>query len=175
MQLDAIARLMAPILAFTAEEIWNFMPIRKGKKASIHLASLPKVNSAWKDEKLGKKWNRLLELRGEVTKALEEARVKKLIGHSLDAAVHIHTTDNLWDELYPYEDDLETIFIVSKASMKKGEKPAGAFESNVIDGLSILIEPATGEKCDRCWKHDTSVGTDTEHSAICSRCHDAIS
>ena len=117
---------------------------------------------------------RLLELRGEVTKALEEARVKKLIGHSLDAAVNIHTDDNLCDELYPYEDDLETIFIVSKASMKKGEKPAGAFESNIIDGLSILIEPATGEKCERCWKHETSVGTDTEHPAICSRCHDAI-
>ena len=173
-QLDAIARLMAPILAFTAEEIWNFMPIWKGKTASIHLASLPKENAAWKDEKLGKKWSRLLEVRGEVTKALEEARVKKLIGHSLDAAVNIHTDDNLCDELYPYEDDLETIFIVSKASLMKGEKPAGAFESHDIDGLSILIEPATVEKCERCWKHDTSVGTDTEHPAICSRCNDAL-
>jgi isoleucyl-tRNA synthetase len=113
-------------------------------------------------------------LRGEVTKALEEARVKKLIGHSLDAAVNIHTDGNLYDELFPYEDDLETIFIVSKTSLKKGEKPSGAFESNVIDGLSILTEPATGEKCERCWKHDTSVGTDAEHSAICGRCHDAI-
>ena len=172
--LDTLVRLMAPILAFTAEEIWSFMPGSKENASSVHLVSLPKVNEAWKDEKLAKKWKRILEVRGEVTKALEEARVKKLIGHSLDAAVTICADDDLYDALYPYEDDLRTIFIVSRASLIKKEKPAGAFESHDIDGLSILIETSTDDKCERCWIHETSVGTSSEHPTICSRCEDAL-
>ncbi len=174
-QLDTLARLMAPILAFTAEEIWNYIPDRQEKESSVHLASIPSVNPDWKDEGLAKKWKRLLEVRSEVTKALEEARVERLIGHSLDAAVIIYADDSLYDELYPYEVDLRTIFIVSKASLIKGEKPAGIFESNEIEGLSILVKPASDDKCERCWIHDISVGTNSEKPTICNRCHDALS
>lgn len=196
--LDSIVRLMAPILSFTTEEIWSFMPDWKGKEASVHLASFPTVNEAWKDTDLAEKWERLLEMRREVTKALEEARVKKLIGHSLDAAVTICAEKDLYDALYPHIDDLKTIFIVSKVSLVASLKPphsarllsalpqAGAGQNQHkerpeclqwkadIEGLTILIEPSTDDKCERCWMRDPSVGTDSEHSTVCGRCQEAL-
>jgi isoleucyl-tRNA synthetase len=86
--LDTLAKLMAPILAFTAEEIWRFMPACAGKPQSIHMARLPEVKPEWEDATLSARWQRLLEARSEVTKALEAARVEKKIGHSLDARFH---------------------------------------------------------------------------------------
>jgi isoleucyl-tRNA synthetase len=174
MIVDSIARLMAPILSFTAEEIWQFMPDSTQKESSIHLNSLPVVKTAWLDAQLAEKWDRILDLRGEVTKALEEARAKKLIGHSLDAAVTIYPNQALHDALYPYLDDLRSVLIVSSASLVQAEQPAGAFKSSDVDGLSILVELAAAEKCERCWIHDPSVGTSTEHTSICSRCEDAL-
>ena len=173
--LDALARLMAPILAFTAEEIWDFMPEQDGKAKSVHLTSLPEINASWKDEKLAKTWKRILEVRGEVTKALEEARANKRIGHSLDAAVTIDADNPLYDELYPYADHLGFMFIVSNLSLTKNNKPSGAFESDDIEGLSILVEPAAGDKCERCWIYDPSVGTSSEHPTICHRCRGVLS
>jgi isoleucyl-tRNA synthetase len=172
--LDTMTRLMAPILAFTAEEIWNYMPGSKEKEPSVHLASLPQVTDAWEDQELAKKWKRILDVRGDVTKALEEARVKKLIGHSLDAVVTVYTDNDLYELLHPYENELSTIFIVSGASLVKRGNPAGAFESQDIDNLSILVEPATGEKCERCWIYDVSIGTSSEHPTICRRCQNSL-
>ncbi|MEA3415899.1 MAG: isoleucine--tRNA ligase [Thermodesulfobacteriota bacterium] len=172
--IDSIARLMAPILSFTAEEIWQYMPDRKDKETSIHLTSLPVVNEELKDEELAKKWGLLLKVRGEVTKALEQARTSKLIGHPLDALVTISANKNLYNDLHPYTADLKSIFIVSQVSLINEESLTGAYESNDIEGLSILIEPATGEKCERCWAHDTSVGTSPEHPTICNRCEENI-
>lgn len=171
---DSVARLMAPILAFTAEEIWQFMPERSEKEASVHLAALPVVNPAWLDAGLAEKWGRLLDLRGEVTKALEEARAKKLIGHSLDAAVTIYAGQELYDALYPFRNELRTVFIVSSAAVVQGEHPAGTFASSDVGGLSILVEPAAADKCERCWIHDPSVGTSTQHPTICRRCEQAL-
>jgi len=172
--LDSIVRLMTPILSFTAEEIWHFMPDCREKETSVHMASLPSVNTNWMDDNLAQKWDRILDVRAEITKALEEARAKKLIGHSLDAGVSIYANQALYDALYPYKDELSTVFIVSHASLVQGDKPGGAFESTDIDGLSILVEPATTIKCERCWIHDASVGTGSEHPTICSRCDDAL-
>ena len=172
--LDSLARIMAPILAFTAEEIWNFIPGNKMNSESVHMTSLPVVNEAWKDEPLAEKWRKIIEVRGEVTKALEEARVKKLIGHSLNASITIYTDGDLYDILEKYKDDLRTIFIVSEASLMKGDKPDGIFKSLDIEGLSIRVEPASGEKCERCWIHDISVGVDSERPTICNRCQGAL-
>jgi isoleucyl-tRNA synthetase len=172
--LDALSRMMAPILAFTAEEIWNFMPDQDGKTASVHFTALPSVNDEWKDDQLTARWKQLLKIRNAVTKALEEARVQKLIGHSLDAAVTIYCDEDIYDVLAPYEDALRTVFIVSRANLEKGDKPAAAFGSNDIKGLSILVEAATDDKCERCWIHDASVGADSEKPTICSRCRDAV-
>jgi len=172
--LDSLSRIMAPILAFTAEEIWNYMPDPKENAESIHLNSLPVVNEAWKDDRLAKSWEQLLEVRGEVTKSLEAARVKKIVGHSLDAVVTLYADDDLYDGLYPYEDDLRSIFIVSKVHLVKGEKPDGAFECHDLPGLAIKVDSAEGDKCERCWVHDISVGADLERPTICNRCQDAL-
>ncbi len=172
--LDTLARLMAPILAFTAEEIWNFMPGHDMNSESVHMTSLPVVNKEWKDEQLAEEWKKIIEIRGEVTKALEDARVKKLIGHSLDASIIIYTDGDRYDILEKYKDDLRTIFIVSEVSMIKGDKADGIFKSLDIEGLSIQVKLASGEKCERCWIHDISVGADSEQPTICSRCQNAL-
>jgi isoleucyl-tRNA synthetase len=172
--LDTMARLMAPILAFTAEEIWSFMPRAKENEPSVHLTSLPRVTQAWKDQELAKKWKRILDVRGDVTKALEEARVKKLIGHSLDAVVTLYTDNDLYELLHPYENELSTICIVSGASLVNGGNPDGAFESQDIHNLWILVEPATGNKCERCWIYDDSIGKSSEHPTICTRCLNSL-
>jgi isoleucyl-tRNA synthetase len=168
--LDMVAKLMAPILPFTAEEIWSFTPQLNGKENSIHMAALPAVNSDWLDDSLSQRWEQLLVIRGEVTKALEEARANKLIGHPLDAAVSIFAPEDLYQALLPYADDLRTILIISKASLVNDAKPEGAFESQEVKNLFILVEPAEGEKCERCWIHEPTVGTNSEHPTICNRC-----
>jgi len=168
--IDSIARLMAPILSFTAEEIWQYMPDRKGKEASIHLSPLPVANNAWKDEGLAKNWERLLDVRGHVTKSLEEARAKKLIGHSLDASITIFAGEDLYNALYPYAKELSLMFIVSQAFLAKKDKMKGDVEGDDIANLRVVVETAVGDKCERCWMHDPSVGTNPEHPTICNRC-----
>ena len=150
------------------------MPEGKAKEESVHLASLPEAKENRKDENLAEKWEHLLEIRSEVTKALEEARAKKLIGHPLDAAVTISCIKELHDTLYPYADDLKSIFIVSKASLVDGERLIDAYESIDIKGLSVKVEVAEGDKCMRCWIHEPSVGTSSDHPAICDRCRQAL-
>ncbi len=174
--LDSIIKIMAPILPFTAEELWSFMPCddNKGDKQSIHFELLPASDDRFKDNTLADKWKLLLALRGNVTKALEEARVQKVIGHSLDAAVTIFADENLYNQLSPYSEDLSAIFIVSDALLTKNEKSAKAYESLDIEGLFVLVEPARGDKCERCWSHNVSVGTISEYPEICNGCMKVI-
>jgi isoleucyl-tRNA synthetase len=105
---------------------------------------------------------------------LLRARAAKQIGHPLDAAVTISVKADDYDALQPYADDLRSIFIVSKVSLLKDKKIDGGFESEDVEGLSIQIETAPGEKCERCWVHETTVGTDSEHPSICARCQNAL-
>jgi isoleucyl-tRNA synthetase len=172
--MDSLARLMAPMLPFTADEIWKYMPGFKDKASSVHLALLPAVKSEWKDESLAQRWEKILQVRAEATKALEEARIQKRIGHPLDAAVTISAKKDLYDVLKPYAEDLRFIFIVSKVVLLKDEKLDGSFKSENLAGLSIKIEIAAGEKCERCWVHETSVGSNKEHPSICGRCQKAL-
>ena len=172
--LNTTARLMAPILPFTADEIWQYMPVRSGKESNIHLSLLPEVNPSFKDEALAVRWEFLLKVRGEVTRALEEARTQKLIGHPLDAAVTISARAAAFDALQPLAADLRSLLIVSKAVLLKDEALDGAFRSAEIEDLLIKVAPAPGDKCERCWEHDTTVGTHSEQPAICERCRDAL-
>ena len=171
---DTIARLMAPILPFTSDEIWRYMPERADKDTSIHLTSLPEANPEWRDDNLAESWNLFLKVRGEVTKALEEARAQKRIGHPLDAAVTISVNDDLFAALSPFEEDLRALLIVSRALLVKAEKIEAAFKSTEIEGLEILVQPAEGEKCERCWVYDTTVGSDDQQPTICNRCQQAL-
>jgi len=172
--LDAMARLMSPILPFTAEEIWKYMPSPDESKDSIHLLYLPEVGSSWKNDELGRKWELLLDIRGEVTKALEAARANKLIGHPLDAAVTIGVTAEMYADLKSYEQELRYIFIVSQANLAQSPLEVQAFQSEEVPGLHIVVDPSPGEKCERCWTHSTSVGSDDNHATICDRCIGAM-
>jgi isoleucyl-tRNA synthetase len=173
-QLDALARLMAPILPFTSEDVWKFMPDAARGEESVHLAPFPDVPEAWRDETLSKRWERLLEIRSEASRALEVARSEKRIGHSLDAAVTIGAEGELYQLLSRYAGDLKTILIVSSVSLIEGPLDAGR-DGAGIEGLSFRIEPAHGKKCARCWIYETSVGEFPEHPEICGRCHAALS
>ena len=172
--LDTLTRVAAPILAFMAEEVWAYMPNRHNRPASVHLAQLPEVNESFVDTKLAERWEPILALRAEVSKAVEEARARKMIGHSLDAAVTLGLPEGFLETVKPTVEELRTVLIVSKVSILSGTAPEGAYKSTVIDGLTIGIDRAPGEKCERCWIYDLSVGTDDTHKTICSRCVEAL-
>ena len=171
---DTIARLMAPILPFTSDEIWHYMPAKKDMNPSIHMASLPEVNPGFKDDALAARWELLLKVRAEATKALEEARTQKIIGHPLDASVTIAAKGDIYNALQPYAAELRSLLIVSKATLVKDETIEGTSEGGQIEDIRIQVEAASGGKCERCWVHDVSVGTNSEHVTICERCQKAL-
>lgn len=170
---DAISKIMAPILPFTSEEIWSYMPDAQNRSGSIHLEEFPVLDENDKNPELAKQWERIIDVRGEVTKALENARVDKIIGHSLDASVALCASQELYDLLARYEKDLRSIFIVSESTLLGPDMaglPDEAFVATDIDGLSIKVTAAAGQKCRRCWVHDVSVVEHPENEEICSRC-----
>jgi isoleucyl-tRNA synthetase len=172
--LDMLIRLKAPILAFTADEVWAHMPKREGTPASVHLADMPLVNKSFLQPKLGEKWELLLKIRGDVTKALEEARALKTIGHSLDAAVTLAIPSGLLTGAMPTDEELRTIFIVSEVTVVGDGELEGALQSESIPGLAVRVESVSAPKCERCWVHSESVGKDNQHKTICSRCLEAL-
>ncbi|MDO8426611.1 MAG: isoleucine--tRNA ligase [Deltaproteobacteria bacterium] len=173
--IDHLVRLTAPILVFTSEEAWAFMP---GKKAdSVHLASMPKVNPEWVDDKLEKKWETLLTVKGEASKALETARQQKLIGHPLDARITLRPNKDLEALLIEEEKALEEVLIVSELKVSNDAKAPDkgvVFESKEIPGLRVTVENAGGGKCERCWHYSSFVGKSTDHPALCERCVEAL-
>jgi isoleucyl-tRNA synthetase len=170
---DTLAKLMAPILVFTAEEIWSYMPDVSNKPDSIHMAGLPKIDPAMQVPELAEQWGRILAVRAEVAKVLEEARTQKKIGHSLDAAVTIGAKNELYDILKKRESELRSIFIVSKVTLLQGNLES-VNSSETLENLYLKVENASGEKCERCWVHDKSVGSHAEHPTVCQRCADVL-
>jgi len=172
--LDALVRLMAPIFAFTAEEIWRYLPDVDEKKDSVHLMSLPVVKPEWQNPALAAKWSQVVKVRAEVTKALEKARAAKQIGHPLDAHVTISAPSELHTELHEYAAELRSVFIVSNVTLVKEQSLEDAYTSAEIEGLQIHVQAASGMKCERCWIYDSSVGANSEHPTICKRCTDVL-
>ena len=172
--LKALVRLMAPILSFTAEEVWSCLPTAEKEAESVHLTQFPDFELPLADEELDQRWTVLLALRAEVTKALEQARRSQLIGNPLDARVILLLPDSLKPAINPYVEFLPTLFIVSQVEIYPETGPLEGFCSSELPGLTIRIEKASGEKCERCWNFRTEVGSIPEHPTICSRCHQAI-
>ncbi|MEZ4598244.1 MAG: isoleucine--tRNA ligase [Syntrophotaleaceae bacterium] len=169
--LDALTRLMAPVLSFTAEEIWEHMPGEK--EYSVHLARFPRFDSRLLDSALDGRYDDLLAVRSDVSKALELARNAKLIGHSLDALVMLQAPEGKWaDLLRSYRNELATLFIVSQVELV--ELADDAVSGEEVAGLRIRIEKARGEKCERCWNYATTIGEDRGHPSICHRCSAAL-
>lgn len=174
--IQALVRLISPVLAFTAEEIWQHLPAEPGKAISVQLVSWPEVNEAYLDPELERRWDRLLDVREVVSKALELARQEKKIGHSLGAAVSIYPDRQLYGFLLSFLPNLADIFIVSQVSLAKpGEDiPTEAYASDELPGLNVLVTTAAGEKCVRCWKFSEETSQDTQGAALCPRCSQVI-
>ncbi len=172
--LNALVKIMAPILPFTADEIYHHMPHGKDKKESIHLEDMITPDDQWENNDLSVKWENIRSLRAEVTKALEEARTAKLIGHPLDAAVEIQLPQTeLKDQVLNLSENLNDIFIVSMASLNDALE-GDVYEGKEVEGLKIKVTKATGEKCERCWRFDTTIGSNTSHPTACERCVGAL-
>jgi isoleucyl-tRNA synthetase len=169
--LDTLLRLMAPVLSFTADEAWQFLP--GDHESSVHLAAFPKLQPELKDDTLVERWERIMKVRAEVSKALEQARVAKTIGHSLDARVVIAAEPELLGFLGEYAGELAAICIVSKVELV--ETIAGeSYQAESIQGLKIFVDAAPGAKCERCWCYSEELGTVGEHPAICPKCTAAV-
>ena len=137
------------------------------------MAEFPVRNPEWKDDALATRWDRIIKVRSDVSKALELARVAKTIGHSLDAAVTIAAPPELSAFLQNYAAELNSIFIVSKAVLAtslEGEYWA----SENLEGLKIQVTAAPGVKCERCWYYSEELGTDADHPTICPKCTIAV-
>ncbi|MBW2027616.1 MAG: isoleucine--tRNA ligase [Deltaproteobacteria bacterium] len=167
--LEVLVRLMAPILSFTADEVWQHMKDR-GSASSVHTEMFIPVKEEYRDRELAARWDAILRVRREVTKALEIARKEKRIGHSLDASVSLFLPGDLADALRPYREQLRTIFIVSSVDLVGQDDLEEAYESEEIEGLKVKVRPSEDPKCKRCWIHDATVGDDDEHPTICHRC-----
>jgi isoleucyl-tRNA synthetase len=177
--LDALVRLMAPVLSFTAEEVWDHFRV-PDKARSVHLTDFPAVDRTWLDEKREHAWEVLLRVRGEAAKALEQARAAKLIGAALDAHVTLYASE---PELRPRLEGagrrlLRELFIVSSLDLVPEVPPAGlgtgrdrvVLRETAVPGLAVEVRHAEGKKCGRCWTWSLAVGRDPDHPALCERC-----
>jgi isoleucyl-tRNA synthetase len=168
--LDALTRMMAPVLSFTAEEIWGFLP--GDREASAHLAEFPRFEASLIDAEIEAKYDRLLAVRSDVAKVLELARAEKAIGHSLDACVELAADGDLAKLLAAESEQLASLFIVSQVSVSDSLDNGVPAEN--LQGLTIRVSKAMGDKCSRCWNYVTSVGDHSEHPEICHRCLAAL-
>ena len=170
--LDALTLLLTPILAYTADEIWLAMPHDDSRNGESPLFNeIPNADFIDADADFIAKWDRIHDVRTDVQKALELARNEKIIGKPLEASVTLYADGELYDFLKSVEAQLPEIFITSYVFVEKGE---GAVKGDV-EGLSITVSKAEGEKCERCWKYSHSVGKNSDHPTLCAHCAEVMS
>ena len=172
---EALVRLLAPIMSFTSEEVWDYMPKGAGRGESVHLALFPSteeilgktdsVESEGSDseQKTGDDWTTLRAVRDEVLKALEEARNNKLIGTGLEAQVIVAASDPIYSVLSRHADQLRYFFIVSAVTLTETS-------GNGTGAVHVEVKKADGLKCERCWNYSTHVGEDKRYPTVCERC-----
>ncbi len=166
--LDALTRMLAPILAFTSEEIWSFMPHGRAEDSrSVLFNEIPRGSDTVKDQAFMDRWERLHAIRNDVQKALETARTAKIIGVPLDAKVVLYCKGELLSFAESVKDILPAIFIVSKVDVLADG--TGEYTGEV-EGLSVTVGHADGEKCARCWTYSETVGKQEGHPDLCARC-----
>jgi isoleucyl-tRNA synthetase len=158
---DGLARLLAPILSFSADELWRYLP--GAREESVHLASFPPGDQfeMWLDPKLLERWARLLHIRSDVNVGIEAERKEKRIGSSLGARVELSATADDYALLKQYEAQLPMLFIVSEVSLDSG-------------AFMVRVSPARGTRCERCWRYVPKVSGEPGHPGICERCEDAL-
>ncbi|MFA4829597.1 MAG: isoleucine--tRNA ligase [Thermodesulfovibrionales bacterium] len=168
--LVTMTKLMSPVISFTAEEIWK--NIAGDREESVFLSAFPAADDKFLDTALEEKWEKFITIRTEVNKALEIKRQNKFIGNALEAKIMIYLPENEFNLLSGYKEFLPTLFIVSGADIKPASgKVDGAYESEDIKGMSVIVEKAEGGKCERCWNWSASVGTLSDAPELCLRCY----
>ena len=175
--LVALTKLMAPILSFTAEEIWRMLPdkARGEERPSVHLAVFPEAALQPDTAALKERWERLLYIRTIVQGALEMQRREKVIGSSLEARVILQAAPPTYDFLQAYEGDLPALFIVSQVSLTRvASIPLEGHLLSDTSGFAVDVSKADGKKCERCWNYRAAVGTYADHPTLCDRCVEAI-
>ena len=165
---EALVRLLAPIMSFTCEEIWQYLPKGASRTESVHVAQFPSaadilLTAAASDSKSDEEWVTLRSVRDDVLKALEEARNNKLIGTGLEAQVAITASDPVYSLLHRHAGDLRYLFIVSAVSLAQGS-------GNGTGGVHVEVKRADGSKCERCWNYSPRVGEDKAYPTVCERC-----
>jgi len=178
--LDGLLRILSPIICFTAEEAWNHLhsvgpkePLSNG----IFFKDFPTaLNIAGCDQQMMDKWEYLLKVRSEITKALEIARREKIIGHSLEAEVLVKAEGDLASFLEEEWATVKEISIISELSKLTDSQTVNQslFESEEMDGFKIQIQAAEGSKCERCWIRSTTVGENVSHPSLCDRCGEVV-
>jgi isoleucyl-tRNA synthetase len=172
---EALVRLVAPLMSFTAEEIWSFLPKVAGRPESVHVAYFPekeditgqRVDDA-QAEALLHDFNLLMSVRDTALKLLEVARQEKLIGSALEAVVTIQAPTDLAPVVERYSNDLRFLLIVSGIVVKPS--PAG----NGSAPLHVVVDKAPGAKCERCWNYSVHVGGSARYPTVCERCLQAL-
>jgi isoleucyl-tRNA synthetase len=165
---------LAPLLSFTAEEIWQHMPGKR--EESVFLTTwhqLPEVVSAKTTAGSNMDlefWERVLNTRDVVGKELEKLRVAGKIGSSLDAEVDLYANSDLYETIEKLEDELRFVLITSYARLHPLQQRTNNKLESVVDSLLITVTPSIHQKCERCWHHREDVGSNQEHPTICTRC-----
>jgi len=162
--LETVTRLIAPVLCHLAEDIWQALPYAKSDK-SVFLAGWPKAPAQWLQPELALTWKSLINARNLVTLKLEEARIERKIGSSLEAKLYLQAGGELYKILADYQAQLRYLFIVSQVSL----------EDSATENLVVEIAAAEGHKCPRCWNYSTQIGVDSSHPEVCERCAEALS
>ncbi len=166
--LDSLVKLLAPVLAYTAEEIWRFMPhTQADDEVSVMLNRMPEARAEWENTELGAKWDKIIAVRNDVNKALEPARNEKIIGKSLDAEVSVFADGEMYDFLKAMETELAEIFITSGALVKPLADAQNAFAGEAV---MVSVKASEHEKCGRCWVHSETVGKTEGFPGICADC-----
>lgn len=165
--------LITPVLSFTAEEIWSYIPFKK--EESVMLASWPNLPAYYEDEELAARWEIMLKLKEEVNRILEAARRDKIIGSSLQAAVELYPDEELYTRLADYSNLLPSILIVSSCRL---HEPNESADSDSVEAqelkLRLKVGRAEGQKCQRCWVYSPTVGENEEYGEVCSRCYEIL-
>ncbi len=171
---EALARLLAPIMCFTCDEVWQHLRQLGTADESVHLTAFPSAEEilggpevAKTDSRQAEDWTALLAVREQVNKSLEDTRNQKTIGKSLEAQVKLAAAEPLFSLLKRYEGQLRYLFIVSSVTLEQGSGNGSA-------GVTVQVERADGQKCERCWNYSTRVGEDATYPTICERCSAAL-